>query len=92
MLIEATSSGKDVQVELAHAGDLDVTAVQLLWAAKREAENVGVGFANAGVVPGDIGRATSEAGFEDFMVPVTPPVTPKAGPANRLSSTGTPDD
>lgn len=40
-LVEAISSGKEVQVDLALASDLDVTAIQLLWAARREAEKAG---------------------------------------------------
>ncbi len=33
MLITAISSGKEVQLDLEGASDLDVTAVQLLWSA-----------------------------------------------------------
>jgi ABC-type transporter Mla MlaB component len=88
-LIEAISSGKEVQLDLAQASDLDVTALQLLWAARREAEKTGASFAAAGDVPGNIGSAVGEAGFESFPVAVTPTVAP----ANSVASpTGTPDD
>jgi hypothetical protein len=36
-LITAISSGKPVRVDMGRATDLDVTAVQLLWSAAREA-------------------------------------------------------
>lgn len=89
MLIEAISSGKEVQLDLAQASDLDVTAVQLLWAARRETEKAGASFAVAGDVPGNIGRVFCEAGFENFPVAVTP----KVAPANRVAlPTGTADD
>ncbi len=88
-LIDAISSGREVQLDLAQASDLDVTAVQLLWAARREAEKAGTSFAVAGDVPENIGRAVCEAGFENFPVAVTP----KAAPANSVAlPTGTPDD
>jgi anti-anti-sigma factor len=88
VLIEAISSGKEVELDLAQASDLDVTAVQLLWAARREAEKAGASFAVAGDVPTNIGRAVGEAGFESFPVAVTT----KVAPANSVASTGTPDD
>lgn len=89
VLIEAISSGKEVQLDLAQASDLDVTAVQLLWAARREAERAGASFGVAGDVPGNIGRALCEAGFENFPAAVTA----KVAPANSVAlPTGTPDD
>lgn len=89
MLIEAISSGKDVQLYLAQASDLDVTAIQLLWAARREADKAGASFAVAGDVPGNIGRVVCEAGFENFPVAVTP----KVAPADSVAlPTGTADE
>lgn len=97
MLIAAISSGKEsggesgkeVRLDLTRASDLDVTAIQLLWAARREAEKAGAGFAIAGEVPGNIGRAFCEAGFENFPVAATA----KVAPANSVAlPTGTADD
>ena len=42
LLLEGLNSGREVRVSLAGATDLDVTAVQLLWAAEREASRSGV--------------------------------------------------
>jgi hypothetical protein len=54
------------QVLLADATDLDVTAVELLWAARREARASTVGFAFEGQAPEPVSVALAEAGFERF--------------------------
>jgi anti-anti-sigma regulatory factor len=88
-LIEAISSGKEVQIDLAQAGDLDVTAIQLLWAAKREAEKAALPFVVSAEVPENIHRAVCEAGFKNFPGAVIP----KSAAANPgPSPTGTLDD
>jgi len=66
LLVQALASGKDVQVSLESASDLDVTAVQLLWAARRAAKATSVGFAFLGPVPEAVTFALLHAGFEDF--------------------------
>lgn len=70
MITEAISSRKPVLVDLASATDLDVTAMQLLWAAAREAERSGTSLAVAGALPEKIDRMLREAGFETFPVPM----------------------
>ncbi|MGA9527796.1 MAG: STAS domain-containing protein [Terriglobales bacterium] len=67
MLIEAFRLGKPVRMDLSKAGDLDVTAVQLLWAAKCNAEKNGVEFAVAGGLPDEVSGAISAAGLEKFL-------------------------
>jgi anti-anti-sigma regulatory factor len=89
MLIEAIASGKEVQVDLAPASDLDVTAVQLLWAASREAEKAGASFAVSGGVPENIGRAVCEAGFENFPAAMSPKI---AQPSSAAAPAETADD
>jgi anti-anti-sigma factor len=65
-LLEALASGQAVRISLQAATSIDVTAVQLLWAAEREAGASGTVLALEGAVP-EIVRATlSEAGFERF--------------------------
>ena len=66
LLIEALASGRELRVDLERAAELDVTALQLLWAAEREARGSGVGFALAGRVPEAISAAAGDAGFETF--------------------------
>jgi anti-anti-sigma regulatory factor len=61
LLLEALSCGREVRVSLQGATDLDVTAVQLLWAAERAARGAGVDFALSGAAP--VLAALGDAGF-----------------------------
>jgi anti-anti-sigma factor len=70
VLLEALASGRELRVDLERAAELDVTALQLLWAAEREARRSGVGFTLAGRVPEAISAAAGDAGFEAFPVGV----------------------
>ena len=47
-LLEAIKAGSAISVAVDTATDLDVTAVQLLWAANREAKRAGIKFAVVG--------------------------------------------
>jgi anti-anti-sigma regulatory factor len=73
LLIEKLKSGSTVYVSLESATGLDITAVQLLWAAVREAKRVGVEFGFKGQTPEAVRCALTEAGIEEF------PVTASAG-------------
>jgi anti-anti-sigma factor len=75
MITEAILSRKRVLLDLAGATDLDVTAMQLFWAAAREAERAGTPLTVAGALPENIALMVREAGFETFPVP-----TVSAGP------------
>jgi anti-anti-sigma regulatory factor len=68
LLLQTLESGKEVRVSLERATDLDVTAVQLLWAAGCEAKRSGVRFTFLETVPEDISIALGDAGFEKFSV------------------------
>jgi anti-anti-sigma regulatory factor len=61
---------KEVRISVEAVTDLDVTAVQLLWAAEREARGSGVVFKLADAVPESVSAALGEAGFLEFPVPV----------------------
>ena len=69
-LIDALKAGMAVLVALDANADLDVTAIQLLWAAEREAKASGVRFMLEGDVPAGVSAALKGAGFERFPVPV----------------------
>lgn len=69
VLLDAMSCGTGVQVDLAKVAGVDITAIQLLWAAQREAGKRGLTFTVAGLVPGSIGEAVRDAGFERFLAP-----------------------
>jgi len=63
-LVEALAAGKKVSVNLGKVTDLDVTAVQLLWAAKREARVAGVEFGLDGQEPEEIRAALLGVGLD----------------------------
>ena len=64
LLIEALASGGDIRLDLRSVEDLDITAMQLLWGAAREANRAGSKFDAA--VPEAVAIAAREAGFEHF--------------------------
>ena len=71
-LLQGLASGKELRVNLERAKELDVTILQLLWAADREARSSDTGFALAGTVPEEISAAVTDAGFEKFPAPDDP--------------------
>jgi anti-anti-sigma regulatory factor len=70
LLIEALASGRELRVDLERATELDLTALQLLWAAERAAGGSGTGFMLVGSVPEGIAVALGDAGFEKFPIPI----------------------
>ena len=69
LLLQALDSGSEVRVSLEAVADLDVTAVELLWAAGRQAKAKGVNFSLTGPAPKDVSAALGEAGLQQFLVP-----------------------
>jgi ABC-type transporter Mla MlaB component len=69
-LIQALGCGKQVRVSLQSVTDLDVTAVELLWAARREAKASSVAFAIDGPIPPMVLSSLLQAGFDDFAAEV----------------------
>ena len=51
LLLEWLASGKGLQLDLEHASEIDITLLQLLWAAGREAARTGA----------EVGSRVSEA-------------------------------
>lgn len=70
LLVEALGSGMPVRVSLGNSTDLDVTAVQLLWAAAREAQRANLSFTLACQPPEAVLAVLAQAGFEKFPVTV----------------------
>ena len=48
---DALATGVELQVDLASATEVDITAIQLLWAAQREAQKQGLAVVAAGPLP-----------------------------------------
>ncbi len=61
-LVQALEMGEEISISLAGTTDLDVTAVQLLWAAARDAEQRRLGFTV--VEPPELCRSLADAGLE----------------------------
>jgi anti-anti-sigma regulatory factor len=68
LLLLALQSQKEVSISLRRATYLDVAAVQLLWAAGREAEISGLNFSFAETFPAEIASGLADFGFEEFPV------------------------
>ncbi len=66
VLLEALASQGAARIALETATGMDVTAVQLLWAAEREARRSGVVLALEGPVPETLRAMLRQAGFERF--------------------------
>ena len=66
LLLRALERGKDIQVDLASVTEVDITTLQLLWAAEREAKGAGVGFSLAGELPAGVAATLAAAGFQSF--------------------------
>ncbi len=67
ILVDAMKPGEELRLVWAAATYLDVTAIQLLWAAEREARRLGVKWVFADPVPEPIKLALRKAGFEDSL-------------------------
>jgi anti-anti-sigma regulatory factor len=65
-ILQGLASGQDLCFDLQNATELDITALQLLWAAGREASIAGMRAVLSGQVPETILTAAADAGFETF--------------------------
>jgi len=66
--LNALQGGKRIQVKIGDVSDLDVTALQLLWAARRAAKKSGIDFALSGEPAEPIKRQLAELGMEDLGI------------------------
>jgi anti-anti-sigma regulatory factor len=67
LLVKALASGKPLHVSMANATELDVTALQLIYAAEREAAKSGVRLTLDDRVPEEILSAMTVGGFAKFQ-------------------------
>jgi anti-anti-sigma regulatory factor len=66
VLLNALASKKKLRLTLDGATELDITALQLLYAAERDAAKAGIPFALQGSVPDEISVAMADAGLVKF--------------------------
>jgi anti-anti-sigma regulatory factor len=67
-LLDGLASGRELAVDLARVNELDVTTLQLLWAAERAAAEAGVKLGLTSPMPEEMGLAMDLAGLERFAV------------------------
>jgi len=67
VLVDALKAGEEIRVMAGDTTYLDVTAVQLLWAAEREARRTGVRWIFAEVLPEPVRANLVEAGFDESL-------------------------
>lgn len=65
-LLDALKPNKATSVSLEKVTCMDVTSIQLLWAAEREARGAGIPFTLIGRLPEPICATVREAGFDLF--------------------------
>lgn len=86
-LMEAIASRKEVCLDLDGVTDLDVTAVQLLWAAAREMEGAGGSLSIAGQNIEVLTCAADEMGL-DFALPRPSDVVTSSAAVTNAEKTG----
>ena len=64
LLLQGLASGNDLRLDLEQAEAIDITVMQLLWAAGREADRKGVSLAIQ--MSDAAATAAQDAGFERF--------------------------
>jgi anti-anti-sigma factor len=65
ILLNALSTGRELRVDLTGADSMDLSAFQLLWAAKREAKAMGSMFSIEGQFPEKLAASLDEAALEE---------------------------
>lgn len=68
-LLDALAQRQEIRVALEEIESLDVTAFQLLWAAKREAKQLRVDFTFEGELPESVLGSLRSAGLDDLTLP-----------------------
>jgi anti-anti-sigma factor len=76
VFVEALSYMRDMQLDITQASSLDITAIQLVWAASRKAAKQGSAFRMAGSSPEQIRRNAISGGLEAFLAALSEPVDP----------------
>lgn len=71
-LLEALASQQQSRISLESATGIDITTVQLLWAAERERTASGAALVLEGPVPEALSAMVREAGFDRFPLAGSP--------------------
>ena len=68
IILQGLASGQKLCFDLQSASELDITALQLLWATERAAGIRGIQVTLCGQIPDNLLSAALDAGFETFPV------------------------
>jgi anti-anti-sigma regulatory factor len=74
LLVETVSSNRSVAIDLEGVTELDVSAIQLLYAAGQAAERAGISFSLQGILPEVVKSAFLDAGLHPFALASGPEV------------------
>ena len=66
IFLNALGADKEIRLTLEGATELDITALQMLYAAEQDAAKAGIPFALEGSVPDEISAAMTDAGLVKF--------------------------
>jgi len=64
LLLQALMSETELRVDISGATEVDITTLQLLWVAEREAHSAGKKFLLDGKIPDDILATANHAGLK----------------------------
>lgn len=68
VLLEALQEKRELRISLQAATGMDMTGVQLLWAAEREARTAGTALTLQGTLPEALRTTLREAGLDCFLL------------------------
>jgi anti-anti-sigma regulatory factor len=80
-LLDRLGSGTALRVDLSQSTQLDITAVQLLWAARYDAAQKGAVLTLSGPIPEEVCASMREIGFERLLPLPSSAVGQAGGPA-----------
>jgi len=69
LFLNALTSNKEIRLTLEGVTELDITALQVLYAAKQDAAKAGIPFVLDGSVPDEISVAMTDAGLAKLEFP-----------------------
>jgi anti-anti-sigma regulatory factor len=67
LLIEALSKGREFCLDMTQASNLDITAIQLCWAAARDARKQGMAVTVSGSLPDPLRRTVIDGGMPELL-------------------------
>ena len=83
LLVDALLSQGDLELELTNVTTIDVTALQLFWAAAQEAKRAGKAVSIRGPLPDSVNRSIAESGLESLLNALSSASTSAAAPGRH---------